>query len=581
MAKGDQVSIISLILAKLKEWINCSTSSDSRVASSFTPLRLTVRGSAGSGKSFFIKCLVNVITNMFEGERVVEVAGPTGASAYNVGGETLHRKWRINPHKPNEELGKKAAETLKRTMKRTLVIVIDERSMLTCNLLGAAERNSAATCHGGSRDDEDWGGIPIVVIVGDDYQLPPPTNKEKGAFDLMDSKTSISQQKYGVASSGAAVMESLSNQCMELTSVKRQNDDQSEFKDVLSRLRTGDTLPQDADFLLKRHLSSFSRDAINNITKNGVTMYLFATKPPRNDHNFRKLAEVSSPTNPVALLRTQWTSTSKSKTSTARDAHFTSPPPAATVICRGAMVRLVDKNFEPAWGLYNNTVGVVKDTVFAPGKDPNNGDLPLYVAVQFENYCGPTWDKHNPKLVPVPMVTVSCTKRCCTATFCPLDLSFGMTLHTFQGQSAGPVGPGQPKNAVDRVIVEPGNSRFEGNNPGTLYMAASRATTAGTGDLLNSALYFSGPNMNRYRILDLKHQKSNTKGGPQKLYKKVALREKWVQRLNKHTIRTPLCNEQMEDIISWSRRHKMTKEQLDKALIQKNWRESSMKHVNY
>ena len=73
---------------------------------------------------------------MFEGERVVEVAGPTGASAYNVGGETLHRKWRINPHKPNEELGKKAAETLKRTMKRTLVIVIDERSMLTCDLLG-------------------------------------------------------------------------------------------------------------------------------------------------------------------------------------------------------------------------------------------------------------------------------------------------------------------------------------------------------------------------------------------------------------------------------------------------------------
>ena len=42
-------------------------------------------------------------------------------------------------------------------------------------MVGAAEKNAACTAHGGSHDEEDWGGIPIVIWIGDDYQLPPPT----------------------------------------------------------------------------------------------------------------------------------------------------------------------------------------------------------------------------------------------------------------------------------------------------------------------------------------------------------------------------------------------------------------------
>ena len=131
------------------------------------------------------------------------------------------------------------------------------------------------------------------------------------------------------------------------------------------------------------------------------------------------------------------------------------------------------------------------------------------------------------------MVNLRCDKKCCSVTFCPLELSVGMTLHTFQGQSAGPVEKGQPKNAVDRVIVEPGTRGFEGNNPGTLYMAASRATSTATGGT-DSALYFSGPNMSRYRVIDIKYKKSTT-GGPRQMYRKVALREKWVSKLDKNT----------------------------------------------
>ena len=73
---------------------------------------------------------------------------------------------------------------------------------------------------------------------------------------------------------------------------------------------------------------------------------------------------------------------------------------------------------------------------------------------------------------------------------------------------------GQQPNAVDRVIVDPGDKGMEGKNPprGLLYMAVSRATTIGDasnnsseqrGRRQDSAIYFTGHNMTRNRVLNL------------------------------------------------------------------------------
>ena len=154
-----------------------------------------------------------------------------------------------------------------------------------------------------------------------------------------------------------------------------------------------------------------------------------------------------------------------------------------------------------------------------------------------------------------------------------------MTLHTFQGQSAGPVDEGQPKNPVDRIIVDPGTRSFEGSNPGLLYMAASRPTTMGTGSL-DSAIYFTGPNMNRSRVLDIKYQASG-RGSQKKLYKKVALREKWVARLDENTVRPKYDRAYVESIKRWCHTFKMTEDELDNALSKKGWRSSMRKGVNF
>jgi hypothetical protein len=59
--------------------------------SKFVPLRLTVCGAAGTGKSFIIDTIVSYMRRMFDDHDVVHVAAPTGMAAFNVPGKTLHR----------------------------------------------------------------------------------------------------------------------------------------------------------------------------------------------------------------------------------------------------------------------------------------------------------------------------------------------------------------------------------------------------------------------------------------------------------------------------------------------------------
>jgi len=181
------------------------------------------------------------------------------------------------------------------------------------------------------------------------------------------------------------------------------------------------------------------------------------------------------------------------------------------------------------------------------------------------------------------MVTTFCKSKCCKATYCPLALSFAKTCHTFQGQSAGPVNQGQQPNAVDRVIVDPGDKKFEGNNPGLLYMAVSRATTLGdkisTSSVtrkLDSAIYFTGHNMTRHRILNLTLKKTGEE------YKKVKLRRKWVTRVENNTKEMQLApGETTESMLEWCKTFRMSKEALDNAISNWTWRKNLNRDLNY
>jgi len=104
----------------------------------------------------------------------------------------------------------------------TIALFFDERSMIGLMLLGQTECHVKETIHNGGHDTEDWGGIPVVAIIGDDYQLPPPIFP--GAFDDFNQKN-----KNTASQNGCQHFISLGETTVELTEIMQQNEDETVF----------------------------------------------------------------------------------------------------------------------------------------------------------------------------------------------------------------------------------------------------------------------------------------------------------------------------------------------------------------
>ena len=126
------------------------------------------------------------------------------------------------------------------------------------------------------------------------------------------------------------------------------------------------------------------------------------------------------------------------------------------------------------------------------------------------------------------MVRTSCDHKikCCWIQYCHLEVAFGRTIHTFQGQECG---PGKP---IESIIVNPGNRGFETLNPGTLNCCVSRASTIGSGDISKSALFLNGPHINKERFQDMIISTTGHK------YIKVLERDVWISFLETKTKET-------------------------------------------
>jgi len=116
--------------------------------------------------------------------------------------------------------------------------------------------------------------------------------------------------------------------------------------------------------------------------------------------------------------------------------------PTTTLLCRDAIVSLQHRNFLPKWGLYNGSMGVVRDIIYKKGQSPNSGHLPKYTVVEFHAYTGPEWSQENPTTIPIPNVKSSCRFNCCWRIHPPLKLDFAKTIHSTQGVTAGPAKEG-------------------------------------------------------------------------------------------------------------------------------------------
>ena len=210
-------------------------------------LQLVVAGEAGSGKSYRINCPVYSIRKFCENNKAVQVLAPTGNSAnLFFSGKTIHSFLEV-PCGPKSKKDKTApvgttAEKLQKNSEGLVCLLVDERSLVGCNLLGWMEYR----CQCGMKTDKPWGGMPVVVFL-DDIQLPP----------VYDSPVYWCNSSKPASMRGALLWQSF-NPVVTLTKMISQDNRELHFKNVLQSLRTYRTTQEDTDWLGNFQWDNFS-----------------------------------------------------------------------------------------------------------------------------------------------------------------------------------------------------------------------------------------------------------------------------------------------------------------------------------
>ena len=176
-------------------------------------------GGAGVGKSYVTNEVISVYRK--EGKQVVAL-GSTGVSAVNIGGFTVHSFFIFGIAGNFEELdagdkrAKKRLGDLKKVLKATDLIIIDEISMISTDLLDMIAYRL-----------DNMGYLGKLLLVGDFFQLPP-IQKQQGSNHLFGDRL------YAFESSAWKRFDLM---VIELTEMKRTHDKM--FTQILHKVRRG------------------------------------------------------------------------------------------------------------------------------------------------------------------------------------------------------------------------------------------------------------------------------------------------------------------------------------------------------
>ena len=103
---------------------------------------MVVSSTAGSGKSFLIKCLIKAVRTLFGSNKSVQVVCPTGNSAYIISGVTLHSFLKIPTYNRGGEMKPpdgSIGATLHENCRVLRVLQVNERSLIGSTTFGLIE----------------------------------------------------------------------------------------------------------------------------------------------------------------------------------------------------------------------------------------------------------------------------------------------------------------------------------------------------------------------------------------------------------------------------------------------------------
>ena len=294
----DKKEAIAHVLKTIKEWIEHV---ENTITKTFEPLRLTICGVAGSGKTVYINTLVSMIRRIFQNKDSVVVCAGTGSAAYNAGGVTFHSYFKMSDKSYTMNMDSEKHKTLMNNMKDLVALIIDERSLVGAKNLGMMEDNCKNCAFKGQQKELNFGGLPIVIVVGDDYQLP---SIEVGAFHALDKEyknnmaknNKMTHAERNCIHNGFDQFINLGKKVIFLQASKRTHIEEIRLHRMLTAARcenhTDCMIDKDIDCLIDLHLEDLSVKYTSKeqqeLKENGVC--LFAKKEPRNIHNAEMLA---------------------------------------------------------------------------------------------------------------------------------------------------------------------------------------------------------------------------------------------------------------------------------------------------
>ncbi len=236
-------------------------------------------GGAGVGKSYLTRQIIDDYESNY---RSIVVLGSTGISAVNIGGQTIHSFFVFGISSNFDELsisdryGKNRIKELAKILKKTDLIVIDEISMVSADLLDMILYRLRSASYKGR-----------VLVVGDFYQLPP-IQKQK-------SDSIFAQNIYAFEGSAWEHFNFIN---VELIIVKRTKD--KEFMVVLEKIRVGEIDEQTFKYLniLKNNKLNEQTDQTILFGRNYEADVLNRQKvalSPRQEYNLPAIIETKDP----------------------------------------------------------------------------------------------------------------------------------------------------------------------------------------------------------------------------------------------------------------------------------------------
>lgn len=208
----------------------------------YTNVSVFLTGKAGTGKTTFLRKLHELTP-----KRMVVLA-PTGVAAINAQGQTIHSFFQLpfGPNLPgmqNKEAKQYGMSKQKKKLIRSLdLLVIDEISMVRCDLLDAIDREMRKY-----RDrSKPFGGVQLLLI-GDLQQLAPVAK---------DNEWEVLKPYYTTPYFfGSLALSQIHYVTIELKYIYRQQD--ANFINILSHIRTNTVTPTILEQLNSRYIPGF------------------------------------------------------------------------------------------------------------------------------------------------------------------------------------------------------------------------------------------------------------------------------------------------------------------------------------